>query len=86
MNFIVYSILYSIFYILPAYVANGAPVIFGGGKPIDMNKKFRGKPKMPKPKKLKYLMDMSATITSNTYKIENNNVIIRLKKNQYLTF
>jgi CDP-2,3-bis-(O-geranylgeranyl)-sn-glycerol synthase len=40
-----YSILlYPLIYILPAYVANGAPVIFGGGKPIDMNRKFRGKP------------------------------------------
>jgi len=42
------SYLYAIFaypliYILPAYVANGAPVIFGGGKPLDMGKSIRGK-------------------------------------------
>jgi len=30
-------------FILPAYVANGAPVIFGGGKPLDLGKSFRGK-------------------------------------------
>ncbi|MGC8479139.1 MAG: CDP-2,3-bis-(O-geranylgeranyl)-sn-glycerol synthase [Candidatus Micrarchaeia archaeon] len=42
---IIYTIiLFPIFYIFPAYVANGAPVIFGGGKPIDMGKKFRNKP------------------------------------------
>jgi len=29
-----------IIYILPAYVANGAPVIFGGGKPLDFGKNF----------------------------------------------
>ncbi|MGQ4892662.1 MAG: CDP-2,3-bis-(O-geranylgeranyl)-sn-glycerol synthase [Candidatus Njordarchaeia archaeon] len=29
-----------IIFILPAYVANGAPVIFGGGKPIDLGKNF----------------------------------------------
>jgi CDP-2,3-bis-(O-geranylgeranyl)-sn-glycerol synthase len=42
------SILYAVFaypliYILPAYVANGAPVIFGGGKPLDFGKKLMGK-------------------------------------------
>jgi CDP-2,3-bis-(O-geranylgeranyl)-sn-glycerol synthase len=35
--------IYPILYILPAYVANGAPVIFGGGKPLDMNAKLFGK-------------------------------------------
>ncbi|MGC8710483.1 MAG: CDP-2,3-bis-(O-geranylgeranyl)-sn-glycerol synthase [Candidatus Micrarchaeia archaeon] len=34
---------YPIIYILPAYVANGAPVIFGGGKPLDLGKKLFGK-------------------------------------------
>lgn len=29
-----------ILYILPAYVANGAPVLFGGGKPLDFGKNF----------------------------------------------
>ncbi|MEM3791591.1 MAG: CDP-archaeol synthase, partial [Candidatus Micrarchaeaceae archaeon] len=28
---------------MPAYFSNGAPVIFGGGKPIDMGKKILGK-------------------------------------------
>ncbi len=42
---LVYSvILFPILYIFPAYVANGAPVIFGGGTPIDCGKTFRGKP------------------------------------------
>ena len=36
---------YALYYIFPAYCANGAPVLFGGGKPIDGGKMFRdGKP------------------------------------------
>jgi CDP-2,3-bis-(O-geranylgeranyl)-sn-glycerol synthase len=43
-----YSLLYAIFifpiiYIFPAYAANGAPVLFGGGKPLDLGKRFLGK-------------------------------------------
>jgi len=35
----------ALYYIFPAYCANGAPVIFGGGHPIDGGKKFLdGKP------------------------------------------
>ncbi len=35
----------SLMYILPAYFANGAPVLFGGGRPIDGGRLFRdGKP------------------------------------------
>jgi len=35
----------SLIYILPAYSANGAPVLFGGGRPIDGGKAFlNGKP------------------------------------------
>ncbi len=30
----------SLWYILPSYVANMSPVIFGGGKPLDMGKNF----------------------------------------------
>ncbi len=30
-------------YILPAYIANCSAVIFGGGKPLDNNKKYKGK-------------------------------------------
>lgn len=42
--YVIYAIIiYPILYILPAYVANGAPVIFGGGKPLDLGRKFRGK-------------------------------------------
>ncbi len=33
-------ILKPFWYILPSYVANMAPVIFGGGKPLDMGRKF----------------------------------------------
>ena len=36
-------IIYPIIYIFPAYAANGAPVLFGGGKPLDMKRKFLGK-------------------------------------------
>ncbi|MCS7120079.1 MAG: CDP-2,3-bis-(O-geranylgeranyl)-sn-glycerol synthase [Nitrososphaerota archaeon] len=39
------EVLSSLYYIFPAYCANAAPVIFGGGHPIDCNKKFcDGKP------------------------------------------
>lgn len=39
-----YSVaLYPIIFIFPAYAANGAPVIFGGGKPLDFGKSVRGK-------------------------------------------
>jgi CDP-2,3-bis-(O-geranylgeranyl)-sn-glycerol synthase len=35
----------ALWFIFPAYCANAAPVIFGGGKPIDFGKKFfDGKP------------------------------------------
>jgi CDP-2,3-bis-(O-geranylgeranyl)-sn-glycerol synthase len=35
----------ALYYIFPAYCANASPVIFGGGKPIDLGKKFLdGKP------------------------------------------
>ncbi len=30
----------SIIYILPAYVANASPTVFGGGKPLDLGKNF----------------------------------------------
>ncbi|MGC8675951.1 MAG: CDP-2,3-bis-(O-geranylgeranyl)-sn-glycerol synthase [Candidatus Micrarchaeia archaeon] len=40
----IYSfILYPIIFILPAYVANGAPVVFGSGKPLDFGKSIKGK-------------------------------------------
>jgi CDP-2,3-bis-(O-geranylgeranyl)-sn-glycerol synthase len=44
MQSLLYSvIIYPIIYILPAYVANGSPVIFGGGKPLDFGKNFSGR-------------------------------------------
>lgn len=44
MDFILFDlIIYPILYILPAYVGNAAPVLFGGGKPLDHNRKFRGR-------------------------------------------
>ncbi|MBS7657011.1 MAG: CDP-2,3-bis-(O-geranylgeranyl)-sn-glycerol synthase [Candidatus Bathyarchaeia archaeon] len=45
LNEIALQIFYALYYIFPAYCANGAPVLFGGGKPIDGGRKFRdGKP------------------------------------------
>ena len=45
LNMMIMEILKALYYILPAYCANGAPVIFGGGKPLDFGKKFLdGKP------------------------------------------
>jgi len=38
----VFVILHSLYYISPAYIANGFAV-FGGGKPIDCGRKWRGK-------------------------------------------
>ena len=49
-------ILYPIIFILPAYVANGAPVLFGGGTPIDLNKNLGGKPIFGKHKTIKGLV------------------------------
>ncbi|MDH5782327.1 MAG: CDP-2,3-bis-(O-geranylgeranyl)-sn-glycerol synthase [Candidatus Bathyarchaeota archaeon] len=45
MQTIINDIIYAFYYILPAYVANAAPVIFGGGYPLDAGKLFwDGKP------------------------------------------
>lgn len=49
-------IFYPILYVLPAYVANGAPVLFGAGRPIDRGKKFRGKPILGKNKTVRGLV------------------------------
>ena len=39
------EIFYALYYIFPAYCANGAPVLFGGGRSIDEGKTFRdGRP------------------------------------------
>ncbi len=37
---LVYEIAYAFWFILPAYVANAVPVIFGGGLAIDLGKKW----------------------------------------------
>ena len=37
---ILFLILNSIYYYLPAYFANGMPIVFGGGVPIDFCKKW----------------------------------------------
>ncbi len=37
---IIENIAVAIWFIFPAYCANAAPVIFGGGKPMDFGKKF----------------------------------------------
>ena len=42
---IIMDIAYALYFIFPAYCANAAPVIFGGGRPIDANRTFTdGKP------------------------------------------
>jgi CDP-2,3-bis-(O-geranylgeranyl)-sn-glycerol synthase len=46
-------LVYPLAFILPAWVANGAPVLFGGGAPIDFGKKFMGKPLFGKHKTIK---------------------------------
>jgi CDP-2,3-bis-(O-geranylgeranyl)-sn-glycerol synthase len=45
MQTIIDAIIHAFYYILPAYVANAVPVIFGGGYPLDAGKHFLdGKP------------------------------------------
>lgn len=45
MQTVINDIIYAFYYILPAYVANAAPVIFGGGYPLDAGKLlWDGKP------------------------------------------
>jgi len=45
MSSLIYEIAYALWFILPAYIANALPVIFGGGLAIDMGKKLSdGKP------------------------------------------
>lgn len=42
---LVYTLLlYPIIFILPAWIANGTPVLFGGGTPLDFNRKLSGRP------------------------------------------
>ncbi len=57
-NLLYEVILYPIIYIWPAYVANGAPVLFGKGKrmPLDLNKKVGGKPIFGKHKTVRGLI------------------------------
>ncbi len=43
LHYLYLAILYPIIYVFPAYAANGAPVIFGGGRPLDMKRKFFGR-------------------------------------------
>lgn len=46
-DFLVFNIynliIYPIIYILPAYIANGAPVLFGSPPPLDLKRKIGGK-------------------------------------------
>jgi CDP-2,3-bis-(O-geranylgeranyl)-sn-glycerol synthase len=45
MQAVINQLLYVFYYILPAYIANAVPVIFGGGLPLDAGKLFwDGKP------------------------------------------
>ena len=43
MNLLFLYVLYPLIYIFPAYAANGAPVLFGGGPPLDFGMKLDGK-------------------------------------------
>jgi len=40
MQTITHEIIYAFYYILPAYFANAAPVVFGGGYPLDAGRLF----------------------------------------------
>jgi CDP-2,3-bis-(O-geranylgeranyl)-sn-glycerol synthase len=53
----IYSvIIYPILFILPAYAANGAPVLFGGGTPLDLGRRLRGRPIFGKHKTIRGLL------------------------------
>lgn len=41
-GFIYTTFIYPLIYVIPAYVANGAPVLFGGKRPLDFGRKLRG--------------------------------------------
>lgn len=44
LNSIIFSVFaYPLLYILPAYIGNGAPILFGGGKPLDFKRKINNK-------------------------------------------
>ena len=43
MNYLFAYIIYPIIYVFPAYAANGAPVLFGGGSPLDLGRRISGK-------------------------------------------
>ncbi len=43
MQYIYLYLIYPIIYIFPAYAANGAPILFGGGSPLDRKAKLKGK-------------------------------------------
>ena len=45
--------IYPILFILPAWVANATPVIFGGGSPLDFDKKLGGRPILGKHKTIR---------------------------------
>ena len=40
---VVFVVASTLWYVLPAWIANATPVVFGGGKPLDMGLKVRGK-------------------------------------------
>ncbi|RMH81061.1 MAG: transposase, partial [Acidobacteria bacterium] len=46
--------------------------------------KFKSVPKPPKPKKLSLMMNFSVEANANTFKIEEDKLIIRLRKGKYL--
>ena len=46
--------------------------------------RFRGKPKPPKPKKLRYLMDFSVEGNRNIFKIQENFLLVKLRNGRWL--
>ncbi len=46
--------------------------------------KFRGEPRPPKPKKLRYLMNFSVEGNANTFRQERDKLIIKLRNGKYL--
>jgi len=48
------------------------------------SERFRGKPRPPKPKKLRYLMDFSVEGNRNIFKVQENSLLVKLRNGRWL--
>jgi len=82
--FWIYEVLYALFFIFPAYVANAIPVILGGGRAIDAGRKLSdGKPIFCSHKTIRGLL---AGIFAGTLTSAAENVVLQVGALSDLTF